>query len=249
MGKKYGYARCSTNEARQDVERQVRDLEAMGADEVATEYKSGGARKERERFKELWAKLREGDTLCATELSRITRSLHDLCHLYEDALRRRLRLSVGNMSWDFSEGPVGPFPLAMLQMMGVFAELERGMAVERINSGLDNARGKGRRLGRPKKTAADIPPEIRGLWPEYKAGAYSKAGYARLAGVSRPTIAKYVRLMEAGEAKKAEGARRTGGTKEKQPGSSRPRKRKEEPKCTEEPKAVTSCGPCRGSTG
>ena len=34
----YGYARCSTNENRQDIQRQVRELKAAGAEEIFIEY-------------------------------------------------------------------------------------------------------------------------------------------------------------------------------------------------------------------
>ena len=37
MSKIYGYARCSTNESKQDVNRQIKELEAAGAEEVIFE--------------------------------------------------------------------------------------------------------------------------------------------------------------------------------------------------------------------
>ena len=42
----------------------------------------------------------------------------------------------------------------MFQMMAVFAEFERELIVARVNAGLDRARREGKRLGRPKLTAA-----------------------------------------------------------------------------------------------
>lgn len=41
---KYGYARCSTNEDKQDIQRQIRDLKAAGAEEVVFEYEHGDAK-------------------------------------------------------------------------------------------------------------------------------------------------------------------------------------------------------------
>lgn len=35
---KYGYARCSTNEDKQDIQRQIRELKASGAEEIVFEY-------------------------------------------------------------------------------------------------------------------------------------------------------------------------------------------------------------------
>ena len=43
MSKTYGYARCSTTEDKQDINRQIRELKAAGADEVVFEYEHGDA--------------------------------------------------------------------------------------------------------------------------------------------------------------------------------------------------------------
>jgi DNA invertase Pin-like site-specific DNA recombinase len=63
-------------------------------------------------------------------------------------------------------------------MLGVFAEFERAMIVERVHAGLKRARAQGKRLGRPR-VAADVERRIRELlakgrgiskrsrWPEY----------------------------------------------------------------------------------
>ena len=44
MNKIYGYARCSTNEDKQDINRQIRELKAAGAEEVIFEYEHGDAK-------------------------------------------------------------------------------------------------------------------------------------------------------------------------------------------------------------
>ena len=41
---KYGYARCSTNEDKQDIQRQIRELKAVGAEKVIFEYEHGDAK-------------------------------------------------------------------------------------------------------------------------------------------------------------------------------------------------------------
>lgn len=47
MSKTYGYARCSTNEDKQNINRQLRELKAAGADEVIFEYEHGDAKVKR----------------------------------------------------------------------------------------------------------------------------------------------------------------------------------------------------------
>ena len=197
-GKVYGYARCSTTEKRQDVERQVAELYAMGANFVVQEYESGG-NAGRKGFIGLVAALAEGDTLMATEVSRVTRSLQQLCEVVELARAKSLLLKFGTLEFGFEGGRIDAFKLAMLQIMGVFAELERNLAAERINSGLAQAKAKGVKLSRPKKTAADVPAGVRAHWPDYKAGKIAAAEYARLAGISRPTAYKYIKLLRAEE--------------------------------------------------
>ena len=44
MSKTWGYARCSTNEDKQDITRQIRELKAAGAEEVIFEYEHGDAK-------------------------------------------------------------------------------------------------------------------------------------------------------------------------------------------------------------
>ena len=47
MMKNWGYARCSTNEDKQDINRQIRELKAAGADAVVFEYEHGDAKVKR----------------------------------------------------------------------------------------------------------------------------------------------------------------------------------------------------------
>ena len=194
-GKVYGYARCSTSEKRQDVERQVAELRAMGAQFVVQEYESG-ADPGRKGIAGLLGALREGDSLFATELSRVTRSLRQLCDIIEAAKDKSLTLRFGAVEFAFRGGRLAPFQTAMLQLMGVFAELERNLAAERINSGLCHARAKGVRLGRPKKTAADVPPAVRALFGAHARGEVSAAELARRAGISKSSACKYLKLLK-----------------------------------------------------
>ena len=192
----YGYARCSTNETKQDVERQIRELKNMGAEEVYFEYESG-AKYHRPELAKLLARIQEGDTITTTEVSRITRSLKQLCDVIEFAKEKKLRLVIGTFVIDCTE-QIDHMTQAMLQMMGVFSELERNMTIDRIKSGLANAKAKGVRLGRPRRTAEEIPIKVITHWPLYEKGLLSKSDYAKLCDVSRPTIYKYIALLTDG---------------------------------------------------
>lgn len=191
----YGYARCSTEESRQDIERQVRELKARGAQQIFKEYASG-ADTSRPELAKLFSTLKKGDTLLVAEISRLTRSLPHLVLLVQEAKKIAIRLSCGFLELDYTSGHIDPMKQTMFYMMGVFAELERGLTVERIKSGIANAKSKGTPMGRPRKNAQDVPGRVKTLLPDLKAGKISKAEFAKATGISRPTLYKYLRLLE-----------------------------------------------------
>ena len=53
-----------------------------------------------------------------------------------------------------------PAGKALFQMLGVFAEFERAMIVERVHAGLRRAKAQGKRLGRPR-VSAEVEQRIR----------------------------------------------------------------------------------------
>lgn len=192
----YGYARCSTNETRQDIDRQRRDLRAGGAadDTIFFEYQSG-TKTDRPELQKLLRLVQEGDTILATEVSRITRSTKQLCEILDLAKSQHLRLVLGTFVVDCSKN-LDPMTEGMLKMMGVFAELERNMISDRVKSGLQNAASKGKTIGRPTTSPDSIPPSFYRYYPKYKTGAISKAEFARLSEISYPTVYKYLKIIE-----------------------------------------------------
>ena len=76
----YGYARCSTDETRQDIDRQRRELRKLGVEadtEIYWEYESG-TKTERPELQKLLAVLQTGDTIVTTEVRRLTRIINVL---------------------------------------------------------------------------------------------------------------------------------------------------------------------------
>lgn len=67
------YCRCSTNESKQDIDRQVRELKAAGAETVFLEYEHGDAAFKRQ-LSSLLEQAQKGDTIIAPEVFRLTRS-------------------------------------------------------------------------------------------------------------------------------------------------------------------------------
>lgn len=192
----YGYARCSTNEKLQDIERQVRELKRQGATDetIYKEYESG-TKTNRTELKKLLNAVNTGDTIIATEVSRFTRSTKQLCEIIEFVKENHIKLVLGTFIVDCSR-ELDPMTEGMLKMMGVFAELERNMISQRVKSGMENARAKGKIIGRPSTTADDVPPIFYRHYPKYKNGEINKSELARLCSVSNPTVYKYLKIIE-----------------------------------------------------
>jgi Resolvase, N terminal domain len=82
------------------------------------------------------------------ERGRLGRSLQDLVAFLGEVHAQGVDLYLDRQGVETTT----PGGKALFQMMGVFAELERGMILERVCAGLEKARAKGERLGRPKVT-------------------------------------------------------------------------------------------------
>ena len=193
---KYGYARCSTNESQQDINRQVRELKAAGAEQIFLEYEHGDSAIKQE-LSSLLEQASEGDTIYTLEVSRLARSTKQLCEIIDTVKEKKLRLViVGSITVDCSNGEIDPMTNAFIQMSGVFAELELRIIRERVRSGMANAKAKGAKIGRPHTTTDAIPQVFYRHYPSFKSGSLNLSEFARVCGLSRTTVYKYVGLLE-----------------------------------------------------
>lgn len=193
----YGYARCSTDETKQNIDRQIRELIELGAtkETIYLEYESG-TKTDRVELNKLLKAVNEGDTIVATEVSRITRSTKQLCEIIEFTKENKLKLVLGAFIVDCSRGELDPMTEGMLKMMGVFSEMERNMISQRVKSGMANAKAKGKQIGRPTTTTDDIPTVFLKHYPKYKSKQINVTEFSRLCDMSRTTIYKYIKLVE-----------------------------------------------------
>ena len=192
----YGYARCSTNETKQDINRQVRELKAAGAGEIFLEYEHGDS-KIKPQQEALFTQAQPGDTITVLEVPRLARSTQQLCEIIDKIQQGRLRLViVGSITLDCREGRADPMSEAFLQMAGVFSQLELAMIRARVRSGMANAKAKGAKIGRPRVVADDIPTGFLRHYPAYKAGSLNLSELARVCEMSRTTVYKYIGLLE-----------------------------------------------------
>ena len=193
---RYGYARCSTNEEKQDIDRQVRELKQAGAERIYLEYEHGDAVVKCQ-LSSLLEQAQAGDTLITLEVPRLARSTKQLCEIIETIRVKHLRLViVGSITVDCASGKIDPMTNAFLQMSGVFAELELRMIRARVKSGMANAKDKGSKIGRPVLSADDIPPIFLRHYPAFKNKNLNLSELARVCDISRTTAYKYIDLLE-----------------------------------------------------
>ena len=192
----YGYSRCSTNETKQDINRQVRELKAAGAEQIFVEYEHGDA-KVKSQQQAMFAEAQAGDSIIVLEVSRLARSTQQLCEIIEIIRAKHLRLViVGSITLDCRNGQADPMSEAFLQMAGVFSQLELAMIRARVRSGMENARAKGRQIGRPQVSKEDIPATFLRHYPAYKSKQLNVSELARVCDISRTTVYKYIGLLE-----------------------------------------------------
>ena len=192
----HGYARCSTNESKQDIDRQVRELKQAGAESIFLEYEHGDAAVKCQ-LSSLLEQAQEGDTIITLEVSRLARSTKQLCEIIEIIKAKHLRLViVGSITVDCSNGEIDPMTNAFIQMSGVFAELELRIIRERVRSGMANAKAKGAKIDRPQSTVDNIPAVFLRHYPAFKNKQLNVSELARVCDLSRTTVYKYIDLLE-----------------------------------------------------
>src|SRR3954470_15530399 len=172
MGKRVAlYLRVST--AEQTVENQRRELEQVAERRgwtIAAVYEDAGisgakGRDKRPGFDRMLKDATAGrfDIVAAWSVDRLGRSLQDLIGFLSELHSTGRDLYLHQQAVDTST----PSGRAMFQMMGVFAEFERGMIRERVNAGLARAKAKGVKLGR-RRIAPQLEQRIRELRSEGK---------------------------------------------------------------------------------
>ena len=193
----YGYLRCSTDEKKQDIDRQKREIKKLAngkVDHYYQEYESG-TKVDRKELNSMLSILKEGDTIICTEVSRISRSTKQLCEIIDLAKEKKIKIIFGGFVLDCSKS-LDAMTQGMIMMMGVFAEMERNIISERVKSGMANAREKGKIIGRKKTSVEDIPKKFLEFYKLYKNGQINKSDLARITELSRPSVNKYLKILE-----------------------------------------------------
>ena len=185
----YGYARVSTAGQSKDgnsLEDQTNALKAYGCQEIITEAFSGKSM-ERPAFSMLFQKLQEGDTLVVTKLDRFARTAIDGVSAVRELFNRGVRVHILNMGL-VENTLTGNL---ILTVMLAFAEYERGMIVERTQTGKAVARQDPNfREGRPRKyTATQLRHAL-----ELLESGHSYKQVEAMTGISKSTLIRSRRI-------------------------------------------------------
>lgn len=176
-----GYMRVSSETDRQSPALQRDALLAAGIDERNLfEDRASGALDDRPGLAGCLAHLRAGDTLVVWKLDRLGRSLPHLLQIVT-GLRER---SVAFRSLTEGMDTATPHGELLFHIFGALAQYERALTQERVRAGLEAARRRGRRGGRPVALPAE---KMEAVIAALNGGA-SKAGVCRTFGVARSTL-------------------------------------------------------------
>ncbi|MBT2616134.1 MULTISPECIES: recombinase family protein [unclassified Bacillus (in: firmicutes)] len=181
----FGYARVSTT--KQSLNMQIDELTKYRCDEIVTE-KESGAKKDRKELQTLLGKLRKGDTLVVYKLDRLGRTMHQLVNLLNDFQEKEINFVSIKDGIDTST-TMGRF---LFNIFGAMAEMEREVINERVRSGLESAKARGRNGGRKK---AHTKEQIKAMMQMVENGA-NKTEVCEVFNVPRTTLYRYIKEYE-----------------------------------------------------
>ncbi|MPR31844.1 recombinase family protein [Salmonirosea aquatica] len=155
-----GYARVSTQE--QTLDSQTDALRQAGCERIY-EDRISGTKSRKPEFELMMGFLRKGDTIVIWKLDRLGRSTRGLIELVEELGNKGIHLVSLNDPIDTTS----PGGLLVFQIFCALAEHERNVIVQRTRAGLESARARGRKGGRPKGLAVKyqkMAPSVRDLY-------------------------------------------------------------------------------------
>jgi DNA invertase Pin-like site-specific DNA recombinase len=181
-----GYARVSTKE--QNLALQVDALKQAQCEQVFTEVASG-ANTARPVLDDLLSRLRPGDVLVIWKLDRLGRSLKHLVTLTHELLERQVGLISLNDPIDTTTAQ----GRLVFNIFASLAEFERDLIRERTQAGLQAARARGRKGGRPRGLSKQAKATAMAAETLYCEGELSVQEICDQLNISKPTLYSYLR--------------------------------------------------------
>ena len=145
-----GYARVSTTG--QNLDGQTDLLTQSGCERIYSE-KISGVKKERPQLDRMMDSLRSGDTVIITELTRLGRSVKELLSIIERIHEAGASIKSLRDTWLDTTTPQGNL---LLTIFAGLSQFERDLTRQRTRQGLEAARARGRKGGRPKSDESKV---------------------------------------------------------------------------------------------
>jgi DNA invertase Pin-like site-specific DNA recombinase len=177
-----GYARTSTHDQKPHL--QLDALREAGCERVFEET-SSGARRDRPELKAALDFIRAGDSLVVWKLDRLARSTRQLLETVEMLERRGIELKILTQNIDTANAG----GRLIFTAFSAIAEFEREIIRERTRAGLDAARLRGRKGGRPRALTDKDLKEARALLADPE---ITVEDIARRLGVGPSTLYRYL---------------------------------------------------------
>ena len=151
MGRKIGYARCSTTH--QSTDSQVEELKAPGCEEVFFEKVSSTTTiDKRHQLRACLAVLRKGDLLCVAKLDRLGRSQVEVINRLNDLHKAGIHVkTLDGLIDTHALGKMAPLVVGLLTGL---SEVERSLIQERSRESVEHRRKTGGNLGGRPKTSS-----------------------------------------------------------------------------------------------
>lgn len=195
----YYYARVSSTG--QNLARQLDMFKAMGADEnnIITDKQSGADLQRTGYLYLKYSLLRKGDTLIVCSLDRLSRDKKDIQKEVQYFKENEIRLKVLDIPTSLVDVPEGSEWIMdmvqniLLEVLGSFAEHERLEIKARQRAGIDSAKAKGQKFGRPALKCPDNFKEVYDLW---KAGSITAVEGMKRTGLKRNKFYDFIKEVE-----------------------------------------------------
>lgn len=183
-GRMIGYARVSTKD--QKLRMQMDALNAVNCERIFKDHGVSGAKASRPGLNEMLAELKAGDTVIVLKLDRLGRSV---LHL-SDLLVRFRDQEIGFVSIAEGINTTTPGGKLVYHLFSAFAEFQRDIIVENTQAGLEAAKKRGKRLGRPRLLSLEAVSEAH---REISQNGKHADGIAERLGVSNETLRRAIR--------------------------------------------------------
>jgi len=185
----FAYKRVSTE--KQDLRRQEEAFKGINIDREYCD-KLTGSKADRPQLNKLRLEAQKGDNIYVESISRLGRNVDDLRQIVQEFKDKEV---TGHFIKEgFNTGNSNNMFKFMLTILGAVAVMERELTVERIREGMAKARRYGTRSGRPVgRPPRQIPASFKKYYSMWKDGDITATDFARLIGVSRPTLYNYIR--------------------------------------------------------